>query len=264
VTTGRSSAPSPSADRSEDAPGSPAPLAVALSRHGFDAATLLAQVLFFDRLVAAYQTTWLATYLWVYLFFCAGIWAKQYDAGYVAGVDRFSARHPVFVALGVWIASLPVGAMAVGSMVSGAIPGLTGQNLPMAVGIPLVLVLTFLYPVVFAWALHRGRAHPVRLRPAAALALRVGSDFAIFLLTLYLLTFVYSSLDELRIKGGAVSPWMTPLVLLVVAILLWLFYLPGRIHTLFAEPEARANWISFWLTCVAAAVFAVAGVSLKL
>ena len=249
---------------SEEAPGSPVPLAVALSRHGFDAATLLAQVFFFDRLVAAFQTTWVATYLWVYLFFCAGIWAKQYDAGYVAGVDRLSARHPAFVALGVWIASLPVGAMAVVSMISGAIPGLTGQNLPMAAGIPLVLVLTFLYPVVFAWALHRGRAHRARPHPAAALALRVGSDSAVFLLTLYLLTFVYSSLDELRFKDGAPSPGMALLVLLVVAILLWLFYLPGRIHTLFAEPESLANWISFWLTCVAAAVFAVAGVSLQL
>lgn len=249
-------------DPSEGTPGGVTPLAAALSRHGFDAATLLAQLLFFDRLVAAYQTTWIATYLWVYLFFCAGIWLKQYDAGYVAGVDRLTKHHPWFVVLGVWVASLPVGAMAVGSMVTGAVPGLTGQNLPMAVGIPLVVVLVFLYPVVFAWALHRGRAHPARLRPAAAIVLRVVSDLAIFLLTLYLLTFVYYNLAEMRGRGPTAT-WAYPLMALVTAILLWLFYLPGRIHTLFAEPEARANWVSLWLTCAAAAVFAVAGVSLE-
>lgn len=263
MTFGLSSSPSRIPGPSEDAPAGATPLAAALSRHGFDAATLLAQLLFFDRLVAAYQTTWIATYLWVYLFFCAGIWLKQYDAGYVAGVDHLTKRHPWFVGLGVWVASLPVGAMAVGSMVTGAVPGVTGQNLPMAVGIPLVVVLVFLYPVVFAWALHRGRAHPTRLRPVAAIVLRVVSDFAIFLLTLYLLTFVYYNLAEMRARGPTAA-WAYPLMALVTAILLWLFYLPGRIHTLFAEPEARANWVSLWLTCAAAAVFAVAGVSLQL
>ena len=236
-----------------------APLGAVLSHHAFDAATLLAQIFLFETLVARYKTTWIQTYLWVYLLFCLGIWLKQYDPDYVAGAGRLAKRHPVFVAIGVWVASLIVGALAVGSLVSGAVPGLTGENLPMAVGIPLTLVLTFLYPVLLAWALHRGRAHPARLRPGAATALRFVSDFAIFLLTLYLLTFVFSSIAEMR-RGGDVHGVMAFLIAVVVAILLVLFYLPGRIHTLMQDPESRANWWSFWITCAATGAFAVWGV----
>jgi hypothetical protein len=236
-----------------------ASLGAALSHHAFDAATLLSQVFLFDALVAGHQTTWVRTYLWVYLLFCLGIWLKQYDPDYVAGSDRLTKRHPVFVAIGVWVASLVVGAMAVVSLVSGAVRGLTGENLPMAIGIPLTLVLTFLYPVLLAWALYRGRAHPARLRPGTAAALRVVSDFAIFLLTLYLLTFVLSSIAGIR-AGGDVHGVMAFLIAVVVAILLVLFYLPGRIHTLMQDPESRANWWSFWITCAAAGAFAVRGV----
>jgi hypothetical protein len=248
----------------EIAEGGGSSLAAVLSRHGFDAATLVVQLLFFDRLVAAFATTWLATYLWVYLLFCAGIWAKQYDAAYVAGADRLSERHPLFTGLAVWIASLPVGAMAVGSLVSGAVPGLTMQALPMALGIPLILALTFLYPVVFAWSVHRGRTRRAQPRPRVALALRLTSDAAIFLLTLYLLTFVFRTLSEFRAKDDITLGWLTPVVLFATAAMLWLFYLPGRIHTLFADPDSRANWISFWVTCAAAAAFAVGGIDLGL
>lgn len=236
-----------------------APLAAALSRHAFDAATLLVQVFFFDALVAGFGTTWARTYLWVYLFFCFGIWLKRHDPEYVAGAERLTKRHPVLVGVGVWVASMVVGALAVVSLVSGAVPGLTGENFPMAVGIPLTVVLVFLYPALLAWALHRGRIHPVRLRPATAVALRVASDFAIFLVTLYLLTFVVAGIEDMR-RGGEVHGLMAFLAVVVVAILLTLFYLPGRIHTLMQEPESRANWWSFWITCAATGAFAVWGV----
>lgn len=70
---------------------------------------------------------------------------------------------------------------------------------------------------------------------------------------------MFSSIAEM-LRGGDVHGVMAFLIAVVVAILLVLFYLPGRIHTLMQDPESRANWWSFWITCVAAGAFAVWGV----
>ena len=231
----------------------------ALSSHAFDAATLLTQILLFATPAAGHRTIWLHTYIWVYLLFCLGIWLKQYDPQYVSGATRLAERHPDLVTIGVYVASLAVGAMATGSLLTGAIPGLTGRNVAMALRVPLTLGLAALYPVLFARALRRGRAHTARLRPASALALRVVSDLAIFLLTQYLLTFVLYNLAEMRGRGD-IHGVMALLMAVMTAILLTLCYLPGRIHSLMQDPESRANWWSFWITCAAAGAFAVWGV----
>ncbi len=86
---------------------------------------------------------------------------------------------------------------------------------------------------------------------------------AVFAANLYLLAFVYRTLSEAR-GNSANGPAWTVLLLFVATVMLVLFYLPGRIHTLIDAPTERSNWLSFWLTIGAAAVFAVAGVHVGL
>jgi len=231
-----------------------------LSAHLFDAATLLAQLLFFDALVASWQTVWVRSFFWVYLAFCAAVALKRFDPEYVAGVDLMWRRHPALTAFGVYVAGTVVGAAAVASLVDGVPGGKRLAELGPAVGIPLVLGVTFAAPLIHAWAMHRARRHPrAAPPPAVALALKLLSSGAIFALTLYLLAFVYRMLNESRgVANG--HPWMYVLVLFTTAAMLALFYFPGRIHTIFEAPQEPANWWSLWITCGAATLFAVAGV----
>ena len=232
----------------------------ALSGHLFDAATLLAQLLFFDVLVTSWETVWVRSFFWVYLVYCGGLALKRYDPAYVAGLDVMWKRHGALTAFGVYVGGTVVGALAVASMVDGVPGGKRLADLGPALGVPLVLVLTFAAPVAHAWAMHRARGHPRPApRPAAALALTLLSSAAVFAVTLYLLAFVYRMVSEARDTGVHGLFW-TAAELFVVTAMLALFYLPGRIHTLIDAPEERANWMSFWITCGAAALFAVAGV----
>lgn len=236
------------------------PLPAAWVGHLFDAATLGAQLLFFDALVSRWETVWVGSFPLVYAAFCAGLALKRYEPAYVAGLDVMWKRHPALTTLAVYIGGTMVGALGVASMTEVAYHGHTLGDVGPALGVPIVLALTFAAPIAHAWAMHRAKAHPRPVpRPAAALTLRLLSSAAVFAATLYLLAFVYRMIQETSGGGTSGVVW-TALKLFVALTMLVLFYLPGRIHTLIEAPTERGNWVSFWLTCVAAAGFAVFGV----
>jgi predicted transporter len=235
------------------------PRARLLTGHLFDAAALLSQLVFFDALVTSWQTVWVRSFFWVYLAFCGGLALKRYDPAYVAGMAVMWKRHGALTTFGVYIGGTCLGALAMASLAEAAYGGRRLADLGPLLGIPLALLVTFAAPVLHAWAMHRARRHPRPApRPAVALTLKLLSSAAIFALTLYLLAFVYRTILEARGTGVHGLGWQAAL-LFVATTTLTLFYFPGRIHTLIEAPEERVNWVSFGITCLAAALFAVAG-----
>lgn len=224
----------------------------------FDISAVLLELLLFERLVRDFEHFWLHTYIFAYLFFLAGIWLKRYDARYQAGlriIRSGGSRLAFWLPFCVYFLGMVLPAFAIASGLN-----LLGyrQAVPPAVGVPLFLGSLVGYPLLFYCAVWRRSAPGRPLPPERGLLPLTGrylSFLGLFGVSLYMLSFVYSRINKLTQES--ISWWASPFVLLALALLYFLIYLPGRIHLLVENPGDRANagWMVLAALAMAGAAF---------
>ncbi|MBN2439718.1 MAG: hypothetical protein JXJ04_00170 [Spirochaetales bacterium] len=220
----------------------------------FDILTLLVELFLFDKLAANWDPLWIHTYFWVFLLFCVGIFLKSHDQEYLRGIDIFGNKYQIISIISVYFFGLALGGFALFSFVANFFKDMP----PIFIAIPAAFIFVFGYPVLFGVISKTKNKSPKKLPVIVNFLFRIISYSAIFLMNTYMLSFVYFQLEKLR-SESAFPLWTYPIVIVVTALLIILFYLPARIHLFFQTPDKKGNYISFIITCAGLAVFAVTG-----
>jgi hypothetical protein len=236
----------------------------------FDLMTILSEFLFFETLARNYQTLWLDTYFFVFLFFCLSIFLKGRDPVYLSGLlwikkkqesEEGTVLYLLMLILVYFVSPVVLGGFAYGSLLS----IIKNYNPPAAWGVPVLLMLICVYPVIFAvFPWRRARAEIILdlgVKKTASLMIRIISGAGIFLLSFYMLAFVYYNMY--RINADTTLAWyMRPIVLIMMGFIFTFIYLPARLHYFFDSPEDRGNRAWFILTVISLAVFSMTGLDL--
>ena len=114
----------------------------------------------------------------------------------------------------------------------------------------------------FTW---RG-AGPERIKKlaenkTAVVLVRSLSGFGIFLMSMYMLTFVYYNINRME-NEGAMDWYLRPFVVLAAMMLIVLIYMPARIHYFIDSPGDRSNRAWFFFTVFSLAVLSATGIHL--
>ena len=228
----------------------------------FDVATILANFFLFDLLTRNFRTIWLDSYFFIFIFFLLSIFLKAFDSTYLNGLHfiRCSGKSSLgsSVNLFVYLMSPVVGGFAIGSglrvfKVQGVAPP--------EIGIPLFLTSIVAYPLLFFLCAERRakniQINKIKTGPVASFLIRSFSGFGIYMVSLYFLTFVYYNLHKLNIHS--ISWGLRPLVTITFIMLLFLVYMPARIHYFIDRPDDRGNraWLIF--TVISVSLFALTG-----
>jgi hypothetical protein len=221
----------------------------------FDICTILADIFLFGKLTASFESLFLPSYIFIYLFFCIAILLKRFDREYLEGLEDFGKRHAVISFFSTYMIGLGLGGMAVGSFIT------LFPASPVAVNVPLFIILPFLYPVLFGITTKKDTKRIPKMPGWLVIVNRLVTQFIFFSMSSYMLAFVYVNLAKIQ-KEGPQAAWVYPFLFLIIAGAVILFYLPARIHSFFQTPKSRFNTISFFVTCVSAAVFTITGVYL--
>ncbi|MBN1531474.1 MAG: hypothetical protein JXA20_02320 [Spirochaetes bacterium] len=230
----------------------------------FDIATMLAGLLFFDLLARNFATVWVNTYLYAYIFFCFAIFLKRFDRSYLAGLEWVMrpgvSAWRVGVYFFVYLLSPVISGFAIGSFQQ----IVRMETPPIYIGMPMVLGILLLYPLIFALCAQR-RAKPeiigtLKERGAGQTLVRIVSGLGIYAMNLYLLTFVYHNIY--RVQGEHIHWALKPVLLIAIALLYLLIYMPARVHYFIDAPQSRSNRAWFILSAVSMAVYTLFGISI--
>ncbi|MBN2532591.1 MAG: hypothetical protein JXB88_06845 [Spirochaetales bacterium] len=224
----------------------------------FDILMILAELFLFEKLVANWETLWNGTYFWVFLFFCLGIFLKWWDPEYLKGIDTFGQKYTIVSVISIYFFGLGLGGFALFSFAGIFFKGVP----PIYIAIPAALIFVFGYPVLFGFISKTKTPDTKKLPVIIVFLLQMVSYAALFFMNIYMLSFAYYQLEKFR-AHTVIPLWTYPFVILIVALLIILFYLPARIHLFFQAADKKGNYISFIITCAGLALFAVTGIYLR-
>ena len=232
-----------------------------------DLVTIAGGALFFRPLSESFESVWLGTYLFVFLFFCLTLVLRYWDRSYLQNLARVRETSGWTVAVFVFLLGLVLSGFAFGSLLTVLKRGgviRPGEILPFTVGAPAVLGVLGVYPAVFGILPYRrsgkGRWRSLRESKFRDRMLKAVCGMGLFGVTLYMEAFVYRTVRGMLAEG--VSLPLRFIVLLCAGFLFTAFYLPARIHVWFEAPEDSGGRSWLILTALSLAVFAVSGVSI--
>ena len=229
----------------------------------FDAAVVITEFLFFDTLAQNYETAWLKSYIFVFIFFCFCIVFLQFDKNYLtglewikrSGVSRLNTMKNLFI----YCLSPVLGGFAIGSTLA----VINYKEAPPAyIGMPVMLGCLILYPLFYyLFAERKARIESlseINYNKLITIPVRVITGAAFFLMSLYMLTFVYH--NAIKLQQESIPLFLKPVVMLVMPGLLALIYMPARIHYFIAAPRDRGNRAWFIVTALSLTVYAATGI----